>query len=248
MIAYYFIVVLNFVVIGEIFILKGNLRAVAIYPLSYRTKGRDISVFSNPAGTLGYVKPAPGPDGRPNTATRFFGKPNSYIQFPTNGRLDTKRSITLLAWIYHEGHAGPIFNYMPNGWGVHFWMVSPGTLFVRFTRRQRRGFTPHVQYRGIRPRKWQYVGATYSARTGVAKLYVNSRLVARKRIKRMRLATNYPVRMGARIGDSRFFRGRISCMQVYSVALTSRQIAARRKRCFLKGKLLQIYHLLKDKA
>ena len=228
-----------------IFIFKGNLRAVAIYPLSYRTKGRDISVFSNPSGTLGYVRPAKGPDGRPNTATQFFGKPNSFIQFPNTGRLDTRRSITLLAWIYHEGHAGPIFNYMPNGWGVHFWMVSPRTLFARFTRRQRRRFTPHVQYRGIRPRTWQYVGATYSAPTGVAKLYVNSRLVARKRIGRMRLATNYPVRMGAGIGDSRFFRGRISCMQVYGVALNSRQIAARQKRCFLKGKFfIETEHFL----
>lgn len=115
-------------------------------------------------------------------------------------------------------------------------MVSPTTLFVRFTRRQRRLFTRHLQYRRVRHRKWQYVGATYSSRTGVAKLYVNNRLVARKRIGRFRLATNYPVRMGARIGDSRFFRGKISCMQVYSVALNSRQIAARMKRCFLKGK------------
>ena len=211
---------------------------MAIYPLSYRTKGRDISVFSNPPGTLVNVRPAPGPDGRPNTATKFFGKPNSYIQFPNNGRLDTRRSITLLVWIYHEGSAGPIFNYMPNGWGVHFWMVSRRTLFVRFTRRRGRRFTPHVQYRGVRPRRWQYVGATYSARTGVAKLYVNSRLVARKRIGRLRLATNYPVRMGARIGDSRSFLGRISCMQVYSVALNTRQIAARKMRCFLKGKFV----------
>ena len=223
---------------GSLFVSTGNVRAMAVYPLSSRTKGRDISVFSNPSGRLSYVRPVSGPDGRPNTATQFFGKPNSYIQFPNNGRLDTRRSITLMAWIYHEGSAGPIFNYMPNGWGVHFWMVSPTTLFVRFTRRRGRRFTPHVQYRGVRHRKWQYVGATYSARTGVAKLYVNNKMVARKLIGRIQLATNYPVRMGARIGDSRFFRGRISCVQVYSAALNSRQIAARKKRCFLKGKCL----------
>lgn len=209
---------------------------MALYPLSYRTKGRDIGVFSNPSGRLGYVRQTTGPDGRPMTATRFYGKPNSYIEFPNKGKLDTKNSISLLVWIYNEGSAGPIFNYMPNGWGVHLWMTSPVTLFARFTRRRRRRSTPHVQYRGITPRKWQYIGATYSARTGFAKLYLNSRLVAKKRIGRIRLATNYPVRMGARIGDSRFFRGRMSCMQVYSVALNSRQIAARSRRCFLKGK------------
>ena len=209
---------------------------MALYPLSYRTKGKDIGVFSNPPGVRGRVRYATGPDGRPNTATQFFGKPNSYIQFPNKGKLDTKRSITLLAWIYNEGSAGPIFNYMPNGWGVHLWMTSPVTLFARFTRRQRRRFTPHIQYRGVAHRRWQYIGATYSGRTGVAKLYLNSRLVARKRIGKIRLATNYPVRMGARVGDSRFFKGRISCMQVYGVALNTRQIAARSRRCFLKSK------------
>lgn len=212
------------------------MRALALYPLSYRTKGRDIGVFSNPSGRLGNVRQATGPDGRPKTATQFFGKPNSYIEFPNNGKLDTKRSITLLAWIYNEGSAGPIFNYMPNGWGVHFWMTSPTTLFVRFTRRRRRRFTPHLQYRGVARRRWQYVGATYNERTGVAKLYLNSRIVARKGIGRFSLATNYPVRMGARIGDSHFFRGKISCMQVYGVALNPKQIAARKRRCFLKGK------------
>ena len=220
----------------------GNVRAMAIYPLSSRTKGRDIGVFANPAGRPGSVRPAPGPDGRPNTATEFFGKPNSYIEFPNNGKLDTKRSLTLLAHIYQKGYAGPIFNYNPKGWGVHLWMVSPRTLFVRFMRRQGGSSTADLRYRGILPNKWHFVGATYDGQTGIGELYVDNRLVARKRVGIMRLATNYPVRMGARIGDSRFFKGRISCMQVYNVALRPRQIAARRRRCFLKGKIF-VYFL-----
>ena len=63
-------------------------------------------------------------------------------------------------------------------------------------------------------------------------------MVARKRIGRIRLATNYPVRMGVRVGDGRYFRGRISCLQVYDVALNTRQIAGRAKRCFVPGVLL----------
>ena len=73
--------------------------------------------------------------------------------FPNRGKIDTRRSITLLAWIYHTGRAGPIFNYMPNGWGVHFWMVTPKTLFARFMRRGRRRFTAAVSSRSVRPRK-----------------------------------------------------------------------------------------------
>lgn len=216
-------------------------RAQAIYPLSQRTGARDLGLYSNPKGTARNVRYAPGPDRRRNTATQFLGSSSSYIEFPNRGRLDTKRSITLVAWIYHEGRAGPIFNYMPNGWGVHFWMVSPRTLFVRFTRRRGRRFTSGVTSRKVLPRRWQYVGATYNYNRGTAKLFINRRFIASRRIGRIRLATNYPVRMGARVGDRRYFRGRISCMQVYDRALTAAQILRRKKRCFTRGNIHRIF-------
>lgn len=220
-----------------LFFSSGQLRAVAIYPLSAVTKGRDTGVFGNPPGILLNVRPAPGPDLRPGTATQFFGQPNSYIQFPNNGRLDTKRSITLLAWIKHEGKSGPIFNYNPNGWGVHLWMTGRSTLFVRFNRRGSASFTPPLSSNRVQPKRWRYVGATYDWKSGVAKLYVDSKVVASKQIGRgIALATNYPARMGARVGDGRYFKGRISCLQVYSEPLTSSQIASRKDRCFTKGK------------
>ena len=210
-------------------------RAGAVYPLSSSTGGRDISTNGNSPGRRVHVRSTRGPDGVRGTATTFYGRANSYIQFPNRGRLDTRRSITLLAWINHQGRAGPIFNYMPNGWGVHFWMVAPRTLFARFTRRRGRRFTPAVSSRTVRYRAWEYVGATYDYRTGIARLFVRNRFVTSRRIGRVRLATNYPVRMGARIGDRRYFRGSISCMQVYKKALTAGQILARRTRCFKKG-------------
>ena len=216
-------------------------RAQAIYPLSQRTGARDLGLYSNPKGTARNIRYAPGPDRRRNTATQFLGSSSSYIEFPNRGRLDTKRSITLVAWIYHEGRAGPIFNYMPNGWGVHFWMVSPRTLFVRFTRRRGRRFTSGVTSRKVLPRRWQYVGATYDYNRGIAKLFINRRFVVSRRIGRIRLATNYPVRMGARVGDRRYFRGRISCMQVYDRPLTTAQILRRKKRCFTRGNIHRIF-------
>ena len=213
-----------------------SVRAVAIYPLNAGVNGRDISLSKNPTGKLVNVKPAPGPDRTPDGSYRFFGRPNSYIEFPNAGRLDTRKSITMLAWIYHEGKAGPIFNYMVNGWGVHFWMISPRALFVRFTRRKGRRFTKALMSRRVQPRRWQFVGATYDQKTGVARLFINKRFVARKRIGRIRLATNYPARMGSRTGDRRSFLGRISCMQVYDSALLASQVINRKRRCFRKGK------------
>ena len=184
------------------------------------------------------IRPAPGPDGRRGTSYEFLGRRNSFIQFPNLGKIDTKKSITILAWVYHQGRAGPIFNYHPSAWGVHFWMVGPRALFVRFTKRRTKDFTAALMSRTVKPSHWQYVGASYDHSTGMAKLFVGGRLVSRKRIGRIRLATNYPARMGVRIGDGRYFRGRISCLQVYSAPLNARQIAARAKRCFVPGKLL----------
>ena len=180
------------------------------------------------------VRPAPGPDGKSGGSFQFFGRPNSYIEFPNRGKIDTKGSTTLLAWVYHEGRGGPIFNYKRNGWGVHFWMISSRTIFVSFMRRTLTA-TKTLSSKAVAPMRWQFVGATYDRKTGIAKLFVNSRFTAMTYIGRFRLATNYPARMGARIGDGRYFRGRISCMQIYTKALTARQILRRKKRCLRKG-------------
>ena len=208
-----------------------------MYPLSARTKAKDVGLLGNPPGVLGRVRPARGPDKRPYSSYRFTGRRGSYIQFPNRGKIDAANSITLLAWIYHSGRAGPIFNYKPNGWGVHLWMIRRNTLFVRFNKRRSLRNTPGLSSSKIKPRRWQFVGATYDGRTGVAKLFVNRKFVVQRRIGRIRLATNYPARMGVKIGDRRYFRGRISCMQVYGGALSKAQILNRKKRCFNKGEV-----------
>jgi len=123
---------------------SGPARASALYPLNYKTKGRDVSLYRNRPGVPVGVRFAPGPDGKPRGSYRFFGRRNSYIYFPNNGRIDTKKSLTILAWIYHTGSSGPIFHYMPNGWGVHFWMVGRRTLFARLVKRGSRRSTPAI--------------------------------------------------------------------------------------------------------
>ena len=142
--------------------------------------------------------------------------------------------MTVLAWVLHLGEAGPIFNYNRGPrWGVHLWMTKPRQFFARFVRRDGRFTTPLVTHgNNVRYKAWNYVGATYDGNTGMATLWVNNRPVVRSNIGRIRLATNRPVRMGAKIGDRRYFRGRVSCVQVYSVALNRKQIIEAAKRCF----------------
>ena len=179
---------------------------------------------------FGSVRPAPGPDRKQGSSYQFFGRLNSFIQLPNSGLLDTVNSITISLWVYPQG-SGPLVNYNPRGQGVQIWMVSPRQLYVRFVRRRGRVLTRPLIYRIYR-RSWSYVTATYKRTTGEARLYVNSRLVKRKVIGKIQLATNYPVRLGAKIGGRRYFKGRLACVQFYNTALSRRQIAGRKKMCF----------------
>ena len=211
---------------------------VAFYPLDKPNKGRDASGNRNPEGRLSGVRNSPGPDGKPNGATEFSGRPNSYIEFPNNGKLDTKRSITILAWIKHKGRAGPVVHYNARGWGVHLWMTRPRQLFVRFVKRNGRSTRYLVSPRGKGPkyRAWNFVGATYDGRSGIAKLFVNGRRVTAKRIGRIRLATRRNIRVGARIGDRRYFKGAIACIHIFKKALSVYVIRKKAKVCFKPSK------------
>lgn len=185
----------------------------------------------NPKATIVGVRPTTGPWGYPNTAYQFLGKPNSYVEIPNRGKLDPKGSITILAWIYPTNKPGPIANYQRNGWGVHLWQTARRQLFVRFVRRNG-AFTPYLARNVLRSYRWNYVGAVYNIKTGRASLYANTRKVASRYIGRFRMKTQYSIRMGARVGDGRYFRGRIACLQVYDRALTRWQIIRTKRRCF----------------
>lgn len=209
--------------------------AVAIFPFSKASRGRELR-NRNPPARYSNVVYTPGPDGLPYGSYYFRGQPSSYVEIPNRGTLDVQSCVTILAWIYHQGHAGPIVNYKRNGWGVHFWMVNSRTLFVRYTQRIGRRFTHALVHQGVKPHTWQFVGTSYNRNTGVAKLYINGKMVARRKIGKISLATNYEIRVGARQGDRRYFRGRIACLQFYSAALTTNMIRRRMKACFRRGK------------
>ena len=217
-------------VIAFLFINTASYNPVAVYPLNVIAKGRDLSARKNPPATFGGVRPARGPNGKLGSSYQFFGRPNSYIQLPNNGALDTVKSITISLWVYPQ-KPGPLVNYNPKGQGVQIWLVSPNQLFVLFVRRRGRRLTPPLIYRIYR-RSWNYITATYKQSTGVARLYVNNRLVKRKVIGKIQLATNFPIRLGAKIKGTRFFKGRLACVIFYNTALTGRQIAVRKKMCF----------------
>ena len=210
--------------------------AVAIYPFSGSRSVTDVSKHRNPPGRKVGVVLARGPDNHPKGAYYFSGR-RSYVLIPNNGCLDTRYSITIIAWVYPV-RPGPIFHFNPKGWAVHLWMTKVNELFVRFVPRGGRRVAA-VTSRRIKPRAWNFIAASYDHQTGLATLWLEGLPIAQKNIGRFRggLATNYPVVIGRKPGDRRAFRGKISCLQVFNAALTRAQILTKRTKCFRTGEL-----------
>ncbi|XP_078379543.1 uncharacterized protein LOC144662575 [Oculina patagonica] len=205
---------------------------IAFYPLNSMYATREIK-DRQPQGTPVGVNLTAGPDGKTGGSYQFAGQANSYIEFPNNGGLDAQRSITMLCWVYSENTNGPMFNYKITGglasnlWGVHLWIHS-GTLYGAFSRRDYILIQPTlIADQPLALNQWHYVGMSYDHYTGIANLWLYGIQVCQKDIgARQTLATQDNVRMGAIEDDSRYFKGRITAMQIYDVALTAEEINA----------------------
>ena len=174
---------------------------------------------------------APGPNGDVDGSYELAGNAKSYIQFPNNGKLDTRYSMTMLCWVYPAGQDGPIFNFKPSGgWGVHLWVVDGNGLYARFTKRDY-SFTEPLMSRTLSPGKWNFVGSSYDSKTGLARLWTDGKVMRTINIgKNLLLATQDDVRMGVKTGDGRYFKGRIAQVRLYNVALTQKQIQTIQKQ------------------
>lgn len=216
-------------------LLIGRPRPVIVYPFDGTYNNREL-LDRNPPAYISLVRPADGPDRRPLGSYELVGRPDSYIKITNLGRLDIVKSITISMWIYPKA-PGPIIHYDPNGDGLKIWLVSSNILMVRYVTRSPRRKLPYLAGR-VKLWRWNYISTTYNKKTGEAALYVNRKLVSKRRIGRVDLATNYPVIIGAKPGNSNRYRGRISCLQLFNYALTHRQVYEARKKCFGSSKYL----------
>lgn len=210
---------------------------MVLYPLNSKFGGREIANRNPPAILMG-VRPAIGPGRRPGEAYEFTGRPNSFIKIPNNGRLDTVKAITVLISVLPKSRQGPIFQFSETGYGFRLWMMRRNMVIAEFVSRSPRIKKPYLASIKIKPWKWNVVGMSYDKTTGIATLFVNNVPVIRKKLGHFDLATNYPVFMGAKPGDKRVFRGRVSCLQIFDKALNTAQVSKAGRACFKKGKLL----------
>jgi len=166
---------------------------------------------------------APGPDGKPSGSYQFSGESGSYIEFPNNGGLNVEHSITMLCWVYMEnsGVSGPLFTYTnPTRWGIRL-RINSGKLATRFIKD-----TLLITNLPLVPKQWHYVGSSYDHETGKASLWLNGTKVKEGDIgARITLSTEQIVKMGATAKpEGSNFKGRITAMQVYNVALTADEV------------------------
>ncbi|XP_027047022.1 uncharacterized protein LOC113674731 isoform X3 [Pocillopora damicornis] len=210
-------------------------KPVGLYPLNKAFGSKDAGP-NHENGVLSNVELASGPDGLEDGAYEFKGTADSFVEIPNDGKMDTQDSMTILANIYPTGSGGPILNYKTDGWGVHLWQFESTELFVRFVHRNGVFHKP-IASRVLLLNEWNQVGATYDNTTGVAQLWHNGKMVKSRNIGQIKLATQYPIRIGARDGDERRFAGKISCLQIYDKALDEQQIG-NLKSCPVKAKPL----------
>lgn len=215
---------------------------MGLYPFDPISKGRDRSPNKAPKARFTNVKLARGPDGRPNAAVKLLGLPNSFVEIPNSKKLRTTNAISMFAWIKPEGPAGPIINYGRGpAWETHLWLTAPTTLFVRYVK-VGGAATPAVSKATLAQKVWSFVGTTYDGT--YATLWVNGKKVASRKIGSIRLSTVGPIRIGAKIGDTRYFKGDVACVQLYRVALQKKQIKRAMRRCMRREYLTsQLFHL-----
>ncbi|XP_078378911.1 uncharacterized protein LOC144662053 [Oculina patagonica] len=136
----------------------------------------------------------------------------------------------MLCWINPQKLGGPIFYYNDGKSAGIIMSLVPlgrGALVVNFVPR---GKLPEegtflITYGTAKPNQWQYVGASYDYDTGNASLWVNGDLAAQQNIGAgITPATQGNLRMG--VADRKYFKGRVSAMQVFDVALTPEQVIA----------------------
>eukprot|EP00058_Branchiostoma_floridae_P006987 XP_002592475.1 hypothetical protein BRAFLDRAFT_68961 [Branchiostoma floridae] len=206
---------------------------VGMWPLNAQYGASDVTGNGNDGIATG-TQLAPGPFGNADGSFLFSGTTSSYMDIPNNGRLDVRYAYTIMAHIYPTGSAGPLFHHVGNNneWAMHFWQTGPEQMFLRPVRRDG-NFEATPAVRGILEQNaWNYVGGTYDSSTGMASLWNNGELVGQRQLADpQQVATQYPIRVARRNGDSRIYSGRIACLQLYDYAMTEEQIIAAREKC-----------------
>ena len=211
----------------------------ALFTLSGVNGTMDISPHRGTSALSHDIMFAAGPYGNENGSFFFKGNNNSYVELKNTGNLDTRFSIGVFAWVYLDNTSGLIFKYEKNNYYGCSMKVLASNLGVSVRYMNRKGTKRYVLYKKniLRANVWNFVGTSYDYHTRLATVFVNNSTVIKRVIStKMDLATHYDVRIGATRRQTAYFRGRISCLQIYDQALSRDQIMKIKTNCNETGK------------
>ncbi|XP_019641847.1 PREDICTED: uncharacterized protein LOC109483295 [Branchiostoma belcheri] len=208
----------------------GEVAPVGFWPLNRHTQLRDVSGYGNDATGVG-VSLGNGVHGESEGAYNLSGSSTSYIEIPNNGALDTRYSITILAYVYPTGTDGPIVNYRINDNSFNLWHFNGNELYIGMWTRDHAS-SVQLSAATLNQNEWNFVGVTYSYPLGRVKLWHDGIEVGSLAVGTFETGTHYDIRMGFRDGaDPRAFQGRIACLQIYNIPLNGDQIRQAAAKC-----------------
>ncbi|XP_078376213.1 polycystin family receptor for egg jelly-like [Oculina patagonica] len=190
---------------------------VGYYPLNASTGAKDSSSFGNPGGIIFNANSASGVYGETDGSYAFTGArtPPSYIYLNGSGPLDTRYSITLLAWVYPERAGGEIISYWKDSnYGVGLSLDNSRPLFDVYSRDQS---TKHslLGKDNLQLNQWHHIAAAYDNNTGHARLFVDGVQVGNKTMTGIfELETESGLWLGY------LFKGKIADVWIFNVSLS----------------------------
>ncbi len=198
---------------------------VAFYPMTSCTGGQDLSEFKNEA-TMYSVTHITGVEGEPAAGTQFAGLPTSYMSIPTTPNIDVQYSMTILVHVLVEG-PGPVLNFgTSQSLGLHIISSGLDSHDILFLPVEREGSISLKRADSpIKSGEWVYVAATYDYKSGMGKLYLDSKSVSNFQLDaETQVKSNADVYIGSYPDADDDFVGAIACLRIYDKVITADEL------------------------
>ena len=153
-----------------------------------------------------------------------------YIFISKGGDIDVRYSITITAWVFPVSGAGPIFSYK-SGLGIS----ASDRDYLEAHLSFREYDSQRIKLSGLQNGTWNFVGFSYDFISGLAELWIGNTSVLRSVGNQKQISTESDFYVGSSSQDlDRHFRGRMSDLKIYDIALNNKQ--RQEERIFDSGK------------
>ncbi|XP_015761391.1 PREDICTED: EGF and laminin G domain-containing protein-like isoform X3 [Acropora digitifera] len=189
------------------------------YPLTSATAANDSSLYENPPGVVKNAYPGLGVCGENGGSYSFTGSRShpSYIKLSKSEFLDTRYSITIVAWVYPEGNDGEIVSYwQKSNYGLGIFLDNLHPTFHLYSRDKtiKNIFTSKTR---LQLNTWNHVTGSHDRFSGNSTIYVNGTPEFFSG-SRLELQTEYDLWLGS------LFKGRLTHIVIFNTSLSKDQI------------------------